>query len=42
MSGFKRLRRLLMVIPAEEKARSLDTEDDMTARLSRASDAQTG
>jgi hypothetical protein len=32
MSDLSRLRRLLMVIPAEEKARSLDTEEDMMAR----------
>jgi hypothetical protein len=32
MSAFNRLWRLLVVIPAEENARSLETDDAMTGR----------
>jgi hypothetical protein len=32
MSGLSRLRRLLIVIPAEEKARSLETDDAIMGR----------
>lgn len=41
MSGFSQLRRLLMVIPADENARSLETDDAMMGSISRARDAQT-
>jgi uncharacterized membrane protein len=36
-----RLRRLVIVIPADENARSLDTDDAIIGRISRARDAQT-
>jgi hypothetical protein len=42
MSGLSRLQRLLIVIPADEKACSLETDDAMIGRKSRARDAQTG
>ena len=32
MSGLSLLRRLLIVIPADENARSLETDDAMTGR----------
>jgi hypothetical protein len=38
MSGLSRLRRLLMVTPAEEKARSLETDEAIMDRKSRAID----
>jgi hypothetical protein len=42
MSGFRQLHHLLIVIPADEKARSLDTEVAITERKSRASEAHIG
>jgi hypothetical protein len=42
VAGFSDLRRLLMVMPAAEKARSLYTEDAMMDKKSPASEAQTG
>jgi hypothetical protein len=41
MSGFSQLQCLLMVIPADENARSLETDDAMMGSISCTRDTQT-
>lgn len=42
MSPLRQLQHLLIVIPADEKTHSLDTDDAMIGKKSLANDAQTG